>query len=66
MSKDGYKLIHLAAKEGHQSLLSALVEQNANINEKTLFGETPLRLAQMNKHEELALEMIKSYKAKLR
>ena len=40
-----------------------LIKKGADVNEKNILGDTPLKLAQTNGNEELALKLIKIYKA---
>lgn len=53
----------LACKNNMKEVIEKLVEFGANINEANILGETPLKIAQMFGHEELALFLIQKYKA---
>ena len=56
----------LSCKKGSIELCEALIENGANINESNIMGDTALKLAQINNHDELALLLTKKYKASLK
>ena len=58
----------LVANLGAQSLIPDKAEYvNAlfTVNEKNILGDTPVKIAQLNGNEELALKLIKLYKAEI-
>lgn len=58
-----YRALHYAAMRGHSNIVVLLLQNKANVNAKSLFGETPLDLAQRNK-KILAAKIIKRYGGK--
>ena len=50
-------------KNNYQAIAEFLIKKGADVNEKNILGDTPLKLAQSNGNEELALKLIKIYKA---
>ena len=40
------------------------MEKGANVNEKNILGETPLSLAQINKHDDLAMKIMQKSQIK--
>ena len=50
-------------KNNFQTIAEYLIKKGADVNEKNILGDTPLKLAQTNGNEELALKLIKIYKA---
>lgn len=53
----------LCCKHGDIEIAKILITHGANVNEKNILGDTPLKIAQMNNHESLALMLINNYKA---
>lgn len=53
----------LSCKLGLINVCEILLLNNGNIYEANILGDTPLKLAQKFKHEELALLLIEKYKA---
>ena len=53
----------LSCKKGNIELCEALIASGCNINESNIMGDTPLKLAQINNHDELALLLTTKYKA---
>ncbi len=41
--------LHVASKAGHPDIVAWLLDNGANIDQKTVVGETPLHLAAANK-----------------
>ena len=50
-------------KYNYQAIAEFLIKKGADVNEKNILGDTPVKLAQSNGNEELALKLIKIYKA---
>ena len=48
----------LCCKHGDIEIAKILITHGANVNEKNILGDTPLKIAQMNNHESLALMLI--------
>ena len=46
--------------------MKELLNHGANVNEKNILGDTPLKIAQMNGNSELAMVLMKEYKAKIK
>lgn len=55
----------LCCKLGNVDIAKQLIQNGAKVNEKNILGDTPLKIAQMNNHELLALLLINNYKADL-
>lgn len=55
----------LCCKKNYQSIAELLIKKGANVNEKNILGDTPVKIAQLNGNEELALKLIKLYKAEI-
>jgi hypothetical protein len=53
----------LSCKLGLISIAENLLIQNANLYEVNILGDTALKLAQRNGHEELALILMQKYNA---
>ena len=53
----------LCCKNNFQIIAEYLIKKGADVNEKNILGDTPVKLAQSNGNEELALKLIKLYKA---
>lgn len=53
----------LSCKLGLISISENLLTQNANIYEANILGDTALKIAQRNGHEELALILMQKYSA---
>ena len=53
----------LCCKHGDIEIAKILITHGANVIEKNILGDTPLKIAQMNNHESLALMLINNYKA---
>ena len=49
----------LSCKFGFEKLFDILIEKGANINEKNILGDTPLSLAQLYHHDDLAMKILK-------
>jgi len=56
----------LACKLGSTQIVELLLNNQANIHETNILGETALKLAQKSGHEELVLLLIQKYKALIR
>ena len=54
----------LACKYGYSNLVELLINKGADINEKNILGETPLSLAQINKHDDLAMKILQKSQLK--
>ena len=54
----------LTAKIGNKKLFEILLNKGANINDKNILGDTPLSLAQLQKHEDLAMYILQRSKFK--
>ena len=54
----------LACKYGYNDLVDILMAKGANVNEKNILGETPLSLAQMNNHDDLAMKIMQKSQLK--
>ena len=48
----------LACKFGLVNLVELLINNGANINEKNILGETPLSIAQLHHHDDLAMKIL--------
>ena len=55
----------LCCKKNYQNIAELLIKKGANVNEKNILGDTPVKIAQLNGNEELALKLIKIYKAEI-
>jgi len=55
-----YRALHYAAIRGNYNIVELLLQKKANVNAKTMFGETPLDLALRNK-KILAAKIIRKY-----
>lgn len=58
-----YRALHYAAMRGHNNIVEFLLQNKANVNAKSVFGETPLDLALRNK-KILTSKIIKKYGGK--
>eukprot|EP01033_Poteriospumella_lacustris_P009395 gene9395-6726_t len=56
---DGYQAMHLAAFRGHRSVVSFLVDGNADIEVVDNSGKTPLMLAAMEGHDGIVADLVK-------
>lgn len=56
----------LSCKKGNIELSELLISNGANINESNIMGETPLKIAQLNNHDELAVILTTKYKASIK
>lgn len=50
---DGYRILHVAAEQGHLPIVELLVRLGADRSVQTVGGHTPLDLARENSHEEI-------------
>ena len=48
----------LACKFGFSNLVDILINHGADVNEKNILGETPLSIAQINQHDDLAMKIM--------
>jgi hypothetical protein len=55
-----FTTIHMAIKEGKINKVKTLIDNGADINETTSFGETPLNMAILNNKLEIALILIEN------
>ena len=55
----------LCCKKNYQDIVELLIKKGANVNEKNILGDTPIKIAQINGNEELALKLMKIYKAEI-
>ena len=62
-NKSDMSPLMLCCKNNYQIIAEFLIKKGADVNEKNILGDTPLKLAQSNGNEELALKLIKIYKA---
>ena len=53
----------ISCKLGYKDIAEILLMNKANLYETNILGESSLKLAQKNGHEELALILIQKYKA---
>ena len=53
----------IACKVGMNNIAEVLIKIGADVNEKNILGETPVKIAQINGNEELAMKLITTYKA---
>ena len=53
----------IACKVGMNDIAEMLIKSGADVNEKNILGETPVKIAQINGNEELAMKLITTYKA---
>ena len=49
--EDGYTALHYSCRYGHVDIVRTLVKHKANVNTRTDIGDTPLKLAAINKHD---------------
>ena len=56
----------ISCKIGSLNIMKELLNHGANVNEKNILGDTPLKIAQMNGNSELAMVLMKEYKAKIK
>ncbi len=54
----------LCCKFGFSNLVDTLINNGANINEKNILGETPLSIAQINQHDDIAMKILKQTQIK--
>ena len=64
-SKGDLSPLMLCCKKNYQNIAELLIKKGANVNEKNILGDTPVKIAQLNGNEELALKLIKLYKAEI-
>ena len=55
----------LCCKKNYQNIAEILIKKGAKVNEKNILGDTPVKIAQLNGNEELALKLINLYKAEI-
>ena len=55
----------LCCKKNYQNIAEILLKKGAKVNEKNILGDTPVKIAQLNGNEELALKLINVYKAEI-
>ena len=55
-----YPPLHLAAMNGNIAEIKRLIDDGADVNAKTEYGQTPLHFAAVNGHTETALALIKA------
>ena len=55
----------LCCKKNYQNIAELLIKKGANVNEKNILGDTPVKIAQINGNEELALKLINIFKAEI-
>jgi ankyrin repeat protein len=53
----------LGCKMGLKDVCEYLIEHKASVNDTNILGDTPLKLAQRNGHEDLVLLLMKKYNA---
>jgi cytohesin len=53
-SENHHTPLHLVAREGHKAVVELLIANGADVNAKMKHGETPLDLAILKEHKELA------------
>ena len=46
--------LHVAIRKGYSDVVEALISQGVDVNAKTVDGQTPLQLAIVCKHDEIA------------
>lgn len=56
----------LCCKFGQMDIVKLLITHGADINEKNILGETPLKIAQINNHEDLAMMLLKEFNSNLK
>jgi len=56
----------ISCRNGYKDLSLYLIEMGANIHEKSITGDTAVKLAQTNGFEDLSLILISKYGASLR
>lgn len=56
----------IACKNGDIDSVELLIQNKANVHERTILGDTPLKLAQAHGHETLSILLISKYGALLR
>lgn len=64
-NKSDLSPLMLCCKKNYQNIAELLIKKGANVNEKNILGDTPVKIAQLNGNEELALKLIKLYKAEI-
>ena len=64
-NKSDLSPLMLCCKKNYQNIAELLIIKGANVNEKNILGDTPVKIAQLNGNEELALKLIKLYKAEI-
>ena len=62
-NKSDMSPLMFCCKNNFQNIAEFLIKNGADVNEKNILGDTPVKLAQLNGNEELALKLIKIYKA---
>ena len=62
-NKSDLTALMLCCKNGNEAMARELIKNGANVNEKNILGDTALKLAQINKHDTLALMLLNNYKA---
>ena len=53
VGKASYRILHKAARAGHQEMVSYLIQQKASVNARAISGLTPLDLAIKKDHREI-------------
>lgn len=64
-NKSDMSPLMFCCKNNLQNIAEFLIKSGADVNEKNILGDTPVKLAQLNGNEELALKLIKIYKAEI-
>ena len=57
---DEYAPLHVAAENGHGSVVDQLLQARADVNIKDRWGKTPLDLANEKRHTEVAARLLKA------
>ena len=65
INKGDLSPLMLCCKKNYQNIAEILLKKGAKVNEKNILGDTPVKIAQLNGNEELALKLINVYKAEI-
>ena len=65
-NKSDMSPLMLACKYGNIPIVKELLKYKADINEKNILGDTPLKIAQMHNHDNLAMMLLNEFNVNLK